>query len=221
MPNWTTNVLRLRGPADDLVQFRNRAVGDRELLSFERFSPIPDELCTTRCDVLPTYFALFGDDSQQEQYAYARPTTVSDHPADLMAHFAHYSCLSIDEAEALTRLYRENRATHGHEGWRPWLLQHWSTCRDAREVQVKVDGKTGDLLYAYESATVPPLGALKAMAGAFPELEMTNKFWDECEAYHGVFVLRSGQLCCEDSQWINYRGENDGSDSDDMEGGAA
>ena len=44
MPNHCANQLTVKGPADQVVDFKERARGDEEVLDLNKFIPMPDEL---------------------------------------------------------------------------------------------------------------------------------------------------------------------------------
>ena len=203
MPNWCENTVEIWGEEEDMKEFYDFFGGQdkiQENFSFEKISPMPQELDGTRSPqkIVPQYkLDLFEKfkyeiDLNSTEKDYQSQTMVSKSDDKFFSEFESVNEIVKDffyeyddtiSQETSDRLKSE----YGYDNWYDWRNKHWGTKWDIKgDVGIgDIDNETCTLVF--NTAWSPPQPIIYKLQEMFPKLQIFGGYLGEGYEYAGVF----------------------------------
>lgn len=191
MPNHCTNRLSVSGDPTTLEAFRANVdgghydSGEDRPMTFQKVIPMPDSVRDTNSLDELVSAADRGtafediDDKTVGRYV-GGPTQWGQRFPDRDAVRERYAVLL------------ENKRLYGFAGWYDWSRNTWGTKWDAYgQFPVEASGDGTELRYRFDTAWVPPVPVLLALAEAYPTLELVLE-WHEEGGCGGTVTFKDG-----------------------------
>jgi hypothetical protein len=162
MPNWVTNIVELKGNAEQVASILEFVKSDEREFDFNKIAPIPKELQNTQA---PTNIISQKEYDEQEERLARGELTESEK--------------SWGISRGLTlELSMEYKKRFGADNWYNWQTANWGTKWNASEVFIS------DNAISFNTAWSAPEPILAALSEKFPEVEFFIQFADEDFGYN-------------------------------------
>jgi hypothetical protein len=157
MPNWITNIVELKGNAEQVAAILEFVKSDEREFDFNKIAPIPKELENTQA---PTNIISQKKYDEQEERL-ARGEITDDEKR-------------WGISRGLTKeLSQEFIKKFGADNWYDWQCSNWGTKWNASEVFIS------DNVISFNTAWSAPEPIFVALSEKFPEVELFIQFADE------------------------------------------
>jgi|GEM_PF-2046765 len=194
MPNWTGNLLKVKGKKADRDLFAS------ELKAFIRskFKPLinkwaeenPDE-CRNKYEkrIVPVFDFNFVIPMPEELEGTTSPRPMTreqiihlakenEWPEDTLK-WRLENALTEDDAKRLDEL----KSRYGFDNWYEWCCAHWGTKWNACNSEGNSPQETATMtIYSFDTAWSPPVPVIHALAAAYPKLTFRLDFTLEGES---------------------------------------
>lgn len=219
MPNWCENLLNVSGTPHLVRQFKDdadRASEGSNVFSLSAFHPCPASLS----DAEESSHASIGYTLFCDEIEAIRESDISDGVATLL-EYPHVQEAGVTTLEELRQYYRDkspgyeiqgklrkhNLKEHGYASWYDWSVKNWGTKWDITCENVEVESPDVDTLtvvYSFESAWGPPLGAIRHVSFLFTGLSFVLRYAEPGCDFEGLTEFKDGHETEEIRQ--NYTG---------------
>jgi hypothetical protein len=157
MPNWITNIVELKGNAEQVEAILEFVKSDEREFDFNKIAPIPKELENTQA---PTNIISQKKYDEQEERLARGELTESEKRWSI--------------SRGLTKeLSQEFIKKFGADNWYDWQCSNWGTKWNASEVFIS------DNVISFNTAWSAPEPIFVALSEKFPEVEFFIQFADE------------------------------------------
>jgi hypothetical protein len=157
MPNWITNIVELKGNAEQVAAILEFVKSDEREFDFNKIAPIPKELENTQA---PTNIISQKKYDEQEERLARREITDNEKRWSI--------------SRGLTKeLSQEFIKKFGADNWYDWQCSNWGTKWNASEVFIS------DNVISFNTAWSAPEPIFVALSEKFPEVELFIQFADE------------------------------------------
>jgi hypothetical protein len=157
MPNWITNIVELKGNAEQVAAILEFVKSDEREFDFNKVAPIPKELEGTQA---PTNIISQKEYDKQEKKLAKGKLTKEEKKWGI--------------SRGLTlELSKEYQKRFGADNWYDWQNANWGTKWNASEVFIS------DNVISFNTAWSAPEPIFVALSEKFPEVEFFIQFADE------------------------------------------
>lgn len=197
MPNHVTNIISFTGPAERIVELKNKIRGGEEgqAIDFNKIIPRPESLDITSGTVVDQGIAILlfqerGDSSQLLKilnYPWAKAENINT-PEKLVDHLIKQGRVNLDEA----RIALDNLEKYGHQDWYSWSITNWGTKWNAYSTSESDD------TIMFDTAWSTPFPVIRKLSEMFPDVMINLQFADEDFGYNcGELTFLAGNSITE------------------------
>lgn len=198
MPNDTTNVLTVTGPAEDINRFCEQMFDDNGKFDFNGAVKKPESLdCSEGSRGEMAYKILHVVDGWREylDYPWALKECLKTKD-DMMGYMDRLDKDVCGEGDmpwrALGNRYAYNLEHFGHRSWYSWCAEHWGTKWNAYKSELLVRSEN-QVRVQFEAGWSAPIPVYRALQLLYPSLSIHALWGDEgCECNELVYEHTGG-----------------------------
>jgi len=158
MPNWTTNIMTINGPQEEINKLMSHIIGEDGEIDFNTLIPMPEELRDTHAgsdQIMQRGFNL-ENFSMNENYS-INQQSVENHLKDGKTQ---------EEVDAIIAEEKRLIDLYGHTNWYDWSLENWDTKWNADDTFIKEDNTI-----IFQTAWSAPVKVFDKLFELYPNLQ--------------------------------------------------
>jgi len=197
MPNHVTNLLSFTGPAERIVELKNKIRGEEQgqAIDFNNIIPMPTSLQITSGSQVDYGVAILLSQEREDDskllpilnYPWVKAENIKT-PKKLIDHLIKQGMVNLDEA----RMALDNLDKYGHKDWYSWSIANWGTKWNAYAIS------EDDHKIRFDTAWSTPLPIIEKLSELFFDVTIKLQYADEDFGFNcGEIILEGGNIIAE------------------------